>query len=1312
MIAVRLAGALLVLLAAGAATADPLDEPAFTASPAALLAAAAQAPGTDDVVVLREDVAFTIGADGGIERRLRRVLLVRRPDADALPLLIPAPHWQPSFQARPVMRVRIIAPDGRVTELPASAITDAPAMIRGPTVRSEARRTEVALPRLAAGAVLEEELTIGERVPVPGAGAVHMLELRGPAPILHSSVVVSRPTATRAVVALRGPSLGAKPREQRVGDRTVTRFEARGLAPGPTVPLAAPADHVAVPVVIVATGASWAAVATAYRAVIEARLDAPLAIPPDLHAATPRATVDRVLAWMQARVEPDGLPFLASGFEPMPPADTAIRTTASIRDRAVLLVAALRAAGLTADVALVTSDEGPDADPATPGLGVFDHMLVRVQLKRQELWLDPAMKYLPAGELRGSIRGRRALILARGTRRLVTTPTVTSASNQVAEHRTYHLTGNPPTVDVTYRTTGMFGRGFREAIATQPTAVLRAGLERAIAGTFDGAIGALTFGNPADLSQPCDITLRVDRPGTVAITDDDATVMLTLGELLNWVDEPLFEAGDAHDQAFAARTVDYVWQTPQRAELTLRLELPPGHLARAVPLTPRRAIGAMTLTTTIAREVDALVVTLRLDSGAPRITAADARATRAALVALRAAPAVALTTTSEIALLVQQGKRREATDRVRAVIARTPGDADAHARLARLYGDVGMGLAARREARTATTLAPTSGRAWVALGAMLERDELGRTFEGGGDRAGAEAAYRKALALDPADADARWGLTQVLAYDDYGRVLAAPARVREAIQILRGLPADDERDRQLTKLLTLLEDGPTLAAHARSLAGATHDEAMVIAAALRDGGAAAVSVAREVAGDASPDPLLQVASDHMVQARRYDDARSLDRAKQRPTGAAWLPLLARFDPAVGTADPRTPVRAWIASVARVPVAAPAWSAAAAQGLAKQLAWEPLPKLFWAAAAVRDMLVAAMVLTVDGDVRLGWRVRLPNGITDSFYVALRGGRATLIGGSRLPGALAGELQAAIAGGALDQARQWLRWYQEDTATDTGARAAWLSRHKAALATMPAEELTLAVALLRIDDAPAAAIPVLDRCPGAATAADRGDCRLAAAIARRYLGDLAGAVADARAAVALEPMRFDAASALATALALSGDRVAAAAALDGPLAASPDDPKLVWARAEIAMADGWAAAALWVDRYLATPTPSTLNTAAWAKTFIEPGAPAARAWVETALLGAIPPGYPLLNTQAVVLAEADQPEAAWEAVRKSIEGRPPGPEDFYPLGRIAEAYGLRDEAITWYRRCTPAPLRSLGPTGWDFAQKRLKALGVTP
>ena len=209
MIAARLTGALVVLLAAGAAAADPLDEPAFTASPAALLAAAAQAPGNDDVVVLREDVAYTIDRDGGIERRLRRVIAVRRPDADALAAVTPAPRWQPSYQTRPVMRVRIVAPDGRARELAPNAITDAPLAIVSPTVRSEARVTRVALPHVAAGSVVEQERTLGERAPVRGGGQVYLTPLAGPAPVLHMTLAVSRPTKARAVVAVRGPSVGA-----------------------------------------------------------------------------------------------------------------------------------------------------------------------------------------------------------------------------------------------------------------------------------------------------------------------------------------------------------------------------------------------------------------------------------------------------------------------------------------------------------------------------------------------------------------------------------------------------------------------------------------------------------------------------------------------------------------------------------------------------------------------------------------------------------------------------------------------------------------------------------------------------------------------------------------------------------------------------------------------------------------------------------------------------------------------------------------------------------------------------------------------
>lgn len=143
-----------------------------------------------------------------------------------------------------------------------------------PTVRSEARVTRVALPHVAAGSVVEQELTLGERAPVRGGGQVYLTPLAGPAPVLHMTLAVSRPTKARAVVAVRGPSVGATPRDRRVGDRTITTLEARGLAPQPDIPVAAPADHVPVPLVLVATGASWAAVAAAYRAVNEERTSA------------------------------------------------------------------------------------------------------------------------------------------------------------------------------------------------------------------------------------------------------------------------------------------------------------------------------------------------------------------------------------------------------------------------------------------------------------------------------------------------------------------------------------------------------------------------------------------------------------------------------------------------------------------------------------------------------------------------------------------------------------------------------------------------------------------------------------------------------------------------------------------------------------------------------------------------------------------------------------------------------------------------------------------------------------------------------
>ena len=64
----------------------------------------------------------------------------------------------------------------------------------------------------------------------------------------------------------------------------------------------------------------------------------------------------------------------------------------------------------------------------------------------------------------------------------------------------------------------------------------------------------------------------------------------------------------------------------------------------------------------------------------------------------------------------------------------------------------------RSAAREATTLEPGSSLAFSTLGLVLKCDLIGRQFKKGMDFYGAVAAYRKAIALDPKDKEARANL--------------------------------------------------------------------------------------------------------------------------------------------------------------------------------------------------------------------------------------------------------------------------------------------------------------------------------------------------------------------------------------------------------------------------------------------------------------------------------------------------------------------------------------------------------------------------
>ena len=73
-----------------------------------------------------------------------------------------------------------------------------------------------------------------------------------------------------------------------------------------------------------------------------------------------------------------GVEFGAARLIPEFPSETLRRRFGDCKDKSTLLVAALRASGIEAYLALLSAGDDQDVSPDLPGLGMFDHAIVYV----------------------------------------------------------------------------------------------------------------------------------------------------------------------------------------------------------------------------------------------------------------------------------------------------------------------------------------------------------------------------------------------------------------------------------------------------------------------------------------------------------------------------------------------------------------------------------------------------------------------------------------------------------------------------------------------------------------------------------------------------------------------------------------------------------------------------------------------------------------------------------------------------------------------------------------------------------------------
>ena len=787
----------------------PIAGPGFAASPADIQNAAAKVPAEAfmEATVLYERDAYSFDASGQLIYRHTMIYRIETKEGVDDWAEIRA-RWSPWYQNPPEIRARVIAPDGKVTTLDPKTITDGPAREGSEDTYTDDRLHKVPLPAISVGAIVEEEVVCSDKQPFFSGGGVYVDGFMRYVPIVRAELFVDVPAAANFRFNINALPQAAVKNEV-AGEVRHFSVEQGYLPAYADSDINLPTHNYTGPFVQFSTGESWTTVAAAYSSLAEASID-----PAKVKSLLPKPgadrmqTIARIVAELHKDVRYTGLEFGQAGLQPAPATEVLKRHYGDCKDKAALLVAMLRAAGIDADMALLDSGPGNDLNPDLPGMNFFDHAIVYVPPASgtDALWIDATAEYAAVGSLPAMDEGREALIIAQGTVGLTMTPTPKPDDDHLTELRDFTLADyDAAKIVETSMTRGGIDASYRSIYGGQMTRETREDLEKYAKSTYLAkTLANVTHGDAHDLSQPFALKLEMTEAGRGNTVIDNAVVWIPFGSIFSRLPEwfrtdPKTEGEKLTPQqeenrkrAVAARTSEYDLH-PFATEWHYTITPPDGFQVRALPENKTTPMGPAVLTQHYETGPEGQVVgTLRFETAKPRYTTNEILALRDAVLATYKQDAISIWFDQAGSKLIAAGKIRDALATDRSLIAKHPSASIQHVHLAYAFLKAGLGDRARNEAEEAARLDPKSAAAFYILGWVCEFNEIGVRLGYGFDWNCAANGLKKSLALNPDDNGTAADLAILNEYDSDGERYTPAAHLEDAIAVLRTLKEKDK----------------------------------------------------------------------------------------------------------------------------------------------------------------------------------------------------------------------------------------------------------------------------------------------------------------------------------------------------------------------------------------------------------------------------------------------------------------------------------------------------------------------------------------
>ncbi len=1273
--------------------------------------------------------------------------------------------WDPWHEVRPVIRARVIEPDYSEHELDPKAINEEPARGGDYKTYSDGKRLTAPLPAISPGVVVEEEYLERETEPFFAPGRVGRSFFgHERTPVGHSSAVFEAPLSLPLRIETRMLP-GLMPKRVEANGRVTITYEIGALEGVEARDSNLPPDAYLFPEIDYSTGASWQTLATEYSKIVDSKAngDAVRSIVAGLIAGKSSVAEKEaaILDYVDRVVRYTGIEFGEAAIVPHNPSETLALKYGDCKDKATLLVAMLRAAGIPSYVALLNAGSRLDVPAELPGMGLFDHAIVYVPGK-PALWIDATDQYARLGQLPINDQARHALIARPESTALTLTPESASRENVLLELREIRLGENgPATVIEKTLPSGVFESHYRSFYADQPDKETRDGLTGYVKAQYIAdKLTSVERTDPGDLSKQFELTLACEKAKRGFTDLDNAIAAIRVDTLFQQLPEELKRKDDADakkkddaDKPKKPRTADWELDQPFTAEWKYKIVPPAGFVPKELPKDDTIAMGPALLTEKFSKGNDGVVeADIAFDSGKRRYSVAEATAARNEVAELQTGPAIMVSFEPEGEALLHEGKVKEALASYRGLISANPSDAVHHLQVARVLLQAGMGEAARAEAREAVELDPSSALAERTLADILKHDLVGRDLRPGTDWAGAAMAYRESEKLDPDDHTAQGNLAILLEYDAVGRRYSGQANLKQAVAEYEKLGPDKLAELQIPNNLpyALFYGGD--AAGAIKTAQALNPQPVALIAAGRavlQGSKDGLAEINKLSNsDSAFKDTARTAGEMLMNTRHYalgadflqagaagDNAAqtmglaSMLRGAKRhedlkfantPTDLVKRAFLLTMDPNAtqATMEPILSRNALVVFRAEDSDDRKK-ELTAGKKLNSQMARQDN-----SLDVTTDILLQAVDPKGDGDDTTGYRekMQIPGGPTITFFVVKEGGQYKLLDTSDKPNSIALEMLDRIKAGDLNGAKVLLDWIREDQHLGGGDDTLggpvfprfWIKGEAA-----DANKMTLAAAALMVGTKPTAAQGVAlleDARKIASTDREKTNIELALAMGYSQLeeypkllavgSDLVKEVPESRLAfmTAVEGLiglkRYDEALALA----------------DARLKLLDNDADAFQAKVRIEASRGnYVAARGWIQKLIdqGKADASLLNSMAWFALYT---GKVDEADVTTATKASqMDRENPaILHTLACVYAETGKTKEAHDLLLHAMDDLnldEPDDDYWYAFGRIAEQYGERNAAISDYRKLEKPKEATMIPTSsWQLAQNRLKVMGA--